>query len=452
MSAAETASSSRLSALLRRHGWNATSFQLREQGFSFFWSDDDACVGYVDTGRAWVAAGAPVAAPERLAEVAKAFVAAARAARRRVCFFAVEARFVTQSGLRALAIGDQPMWNPQTWGDVVAASRGLREQLRRARAKGVSVRALPPGDAADDDGPLARALVGVTQRWLGTREMAPMGFLVSVEPLPRFPEHRFYLAERDGRLLAFLQATPIFARRGWLFQNLLRLPEAPNGTSELLIDAGLRDVAREGCDMVTMGLAPLSGNIPRPLAAVRKLGRPLFDFEGLRAFREKLRPTEWSPQFLCFPRSQGVIRSLLDVLTAFAHGSLTRFALRSVLRGPSLLLRLMAVLLVPWTLVLAAANDAWFPHPAVKWFWVGFDVVVLAGMLRLCERWRARLAGALMIAISADALATALEAVAWNLRRGVGFVDGLIVATATLAPSFAAFVLHRARRRRRDAA
>src|SRR6185369_738654 len=55
----------RVLPLLRRHGWNATSFQSLEEGFRYDFQGPDACVPYVDTGRAWVAAGAPIASPRR---------------------------------------------------------------------------------------------------------------------------------------------------------------------------------------------------------------------------------------------------------------------------------------------------------------------------------------------------------------------------------------------------
>ena len=57
----------RVLAMLRRHGWNATSFQVLEPGFQYWFPDDDACVAYVDTGAAWIAAGAPLTTKERLA-------------------------------------------------------------------------------------------------------------------------------------------------------------------------------------------------------------------------------------------------------------------------------------------------------------------------------------------------------------------------------------------------
>ena len=56
----ESATRQRVLSLLRAFGWNATSFQLLEPGLRY-WFHEHGCVAYVDTGRAWVAGGAPVA-------------------------------------------------------------------------------------------------------------------------------------------------------------------------------------------------------------------------------------------------------------------------------------------------------------------------------------------------------------------------------------------------------
>ena len=55
--------------LVRRFGFGATSFQVLEPGYRYFFPDREACVAYIDTGRAWVAAGAPLAAEARFAGV-----------------------------------------------------------------------------------------------------------------------------------------------------------------------------------------------------------------------------------------------------------------------------------------------------------------------------------------------------------------------------------------------
>ena len=127
--------------LLRKYGWNATSFQVLEEGFHYAFDEAaEGCVAYVDTGSAWVVAGAPIASEGESAAVAQRFVERGRSARKRVGFFAVEDRFRASAGLPSLRIGEQAMWDPTEWESSIRASKNLREQLRRARAKGVLAR------------------------------------------------------------------------------------------------------------------------------------------------------------------------------------------------------------------------------------------------------------------------------------------------------------------------
>ena len=447
----------RVAELVRRHGWNATSFQVLEPGYRYFFPDDDACVAYVDTGRAWVAAGAPLAEDDRLGAVAMAFVKAARAARRRACFFATEQKFAAHVPLTCLLVGEQPVWDPRQWERTLKEASSLREQIRRARAKGVEVRALEASVAISEESAGAAAVdeaatadvVALIDRWSRTRELAPLSFLARVEPLALLPEQRLFVAERDGALVGLLSVVPVWGRGGWFFQNLVRSPEAPNGTSEALVDAAMRAAAAEGRTFVTLGLAPLAGQVPPPLRLARRAGRALYDFEGLRAFKAKLRPGRWDPVYLSFPADSGPVRAVVDVLAAFARGGLWRFGLRTLARGPALVVRLLTMLLVPWTALLAVASARrWFPHPAVKWAWVAFDLGLLAGLAVLQRRWRHGLARALVAAIGVDAILTAVEAGCWNWPRTAGFAAGSLVATAVAAPVLAYFVLGRATARR----
>ena len=91
-------------------------------------------------------------------------------------------------------------------------------------------------------------------------------------------------------LLEVPRPAPVFARQGWLLQHIIRDPRAPNGSTELLVDAAMRAAVEEGQRYVTLGLAPLSGEVGPWLRVARLWGAALFDFEGLRAFKAKLRP------------------------------------------------------------------------------------------------------------------------------------------------------------------
>ena len=432
-----------------RHGLSATSFQTVQAGFRYFWCGPEACIAYVDTGGAWVAAGGPIAAPEARAAAVSAFLAAASSSRVRACFFAVEEPLRAASGeaLRRLGIGEQPVWDPRAWTAKLGAHRSLREQLRRARAKGVCTREATPSEL--QAGPVHDQIARVAERWLAARSMAPMAFLVHVAPFDFTAQRRTFIAEQRGRVLGFAGLIPVPARAGWFLQDLVRDPAAPNGTGEALVDAAMRWAAESRCSWLTLGLAPLSGPLPPFLLAVRAATRLLYDFAGLRAYKAKFRPDSWQPVYLCYPSTQRQLRAIVDVLAAFASGGFLRFALRSLLRGPTVVLRALAILLVPWTLLLASApSERWFGSGWVKWAWVCFDITVALGLFRLLAKPAARLLRTLALAVSIDAAVTTLEALAWNTRHVQGSLDWLVLALACSGPLLAAVVLWGAHRHR----
>ena len=318
-------------ALVLRFGRNSTSFQALSPGMRHWFDDERGMVAYADTGGAWVSAGEPVASSEHAIATAATFVDAARAAGRRASFFATEGILAASPRFRRMQIGEQPAWDPRQWSNHLRTHRSLREQLRRARAKHVAIRAVDAQTFVQEP-TLHADIVHVIQRWLATRPMPPMHFLVEVAPFSHLEYRRVFVAERDGRAVGLLSLIPVSARHGWLFEHLLRLPEAPNGTAELLVDHAMRVLASEHVSWATLGMAPLAGNVSTPLRVIRGLSRPLFNFDGLAAFKRKLRPQHWEPIYLAFPAEGSALIALLDGLRAFAGCSLWRFGARTALR------------------------------------------------------------------------------------------------------------------------
>ena len=186
---------------------------MLEPGFEY-WFDGEACVAYVDTGRAWVAAGAPIAAEVDLGRVANAFVAAARAAGRGACFFATERRFAAAPGFRHLLIGEQPVWEPGRWGETLRATPSLREQLRRARAKGVDVshihvRHIWP--MPKNLGDLLKGFDNVLVPEMNTGQFKTVlrdQFLVDARPLTKTSGQPFTIAEIEKAIGTFFDTIP----------------------------------------------------------------------------------------------------------------------------------------------------------------------------------------------------------------------------------------------------
>jgi lysylphosphatidylglycerol synthetase-like protein (DUF2156 family) len=312
--------------LLRAHGRDTVAAQILEPGFRY-WFDGDAVVAFVEVGRAWVAAGGPIAAPARVAEVARGFVAAAASSRRRACFFAAEQGLLDALALPTIAIGEQPVWDAARWDEVVRGSASLRYQVRRARHKGVTVRQVDERALTVTE---RLAIDGLLARWRAAHRMAPMRFLVQLAPLAPSSERRLLIAERGGAPIGLLSAVPVHARGRLFIEDLVRDPAAPNGTVEGLVDQAMRDAAAAGYREVTLGLAPLTGDVPRWLRMVRRVASPLYDFDGLRAFKAKLRPHHWEPVYLCASPGGSTLAAVRDSLRAFAGGSLVGFGWRTL--------------------------------------------------------------------------------------------------------------------------
>ncbi len=456
-----TRDDARALALITRHGRTSTAFQALGDGLAH-WFDEDVngggLVAYADTGRAWVAAGEPIADEHNATLVAEHFVHAAAARGRRVAFFATEGILASSPQFRRTLVGEQPVWNPQRWTQSLRGHRSMREQLRRARAKGVIVRQIAPDTLAADPA-LRAALDVVVERWLAARPMARMGFLVDARPLRHLAHRLLFVASRDGVPVALLSLAPVPARDGWLFEHLLREPGAPNGTAESLVDHAMRALAERGETWASLGLAPLAGPVSGWLRVARDMSRPFFNFGGLSAFKRKLRPDAWAPIYLAFPRGRSSVLAMLDGLRAFAGRPLLVFALRTALRGPRPLLRALELTLVPWTIALALAPvSPWFPSAIVQWSWVLFDLLLIAMLGVLRRRGSARLAAGIAAAVSIDAVLTALQAVTHTVpafrQRALdarsaspSVVDLCVVAVACAAPAVAAIMLWGAARR-----
>jgi phosphatidylglycerol lysyltransferase len=423
---------------LQQFGSDAVSFQALESGMRW-WRDADppvgtgAALGFTDTGRAWIAAGAPLALPAHRHHAAQRFAADARAARRRAIFVGVE-DVAPFRDFHHLTIGRQSALLPQQWSATLAAKPRLREQLRRARAKRVTVRRVSTEELREGT-VLRRDVDALARTWLGSRRMEPMGFLVSVEPFHLPDAHIYLIAERDARVVQFLSAVPIYADRGWLMEDMLRGPDAPNGTTELLIDRLMHEAA--DARRITPGLTPLSGPIPWWLRVTRTVMRPLYDFSGLERFRSRLSPARWDPIWLVWDRGPALL-ALLDLLTAFARGALVRFAARSIVRHPSGPPWALALPLVPWTVLLAVLSvagraDLLGFSTAVLAGWVAFDAVLAFLLMRAAMTPTRGRIGAALAWASLDAVLSIAHLGRVGLA-GAGIAGDALRLVATLAP------------------
>ncbi len=343
--ASELSDVARARELVLAHGWNATAYQIVNPGIAhWFAAAGDAVVGYTDWSGVSVVAGAPVCRAERLPQVTAEFEREAARAGKTVCYFGAEGRLEAigrdDPGRARVLLGAQPVWNPGRWRAIVAGNASLRAQLNRARNKQVAVSEWPAERAESSP-----ALRDILSQWLATRGLPPLHFLVEPDTLSRLGDRRVFVATREDQPVAFLVASPVPCRRGWLIEQFVRGTGAVNGTTQLMVDTAMRGVADSGAEYVTLGLAPLSRRAGHGehnplwlrgiLGWVRAHGRRFYNFDGLDAFKARLQPERWDPVFAIAAAPAFSPRYLYAIAGAFSGGSPVGLLARGLVRAAS---------------------------------------------------------------------------------------------------------------------
>lgn len=316
--------------LVMTYGWNTTAYQILNPGLLHWFAPDlPAVVAYIRRHNVMLVAGAPVCAADALPAVTAGFERFASEQGCRVCYVCAADRLrdvVADSREHSsIVIGAQPVWNPQGWARVIASRRSLRAQLTRARNKGVTIEDLSPAP-----GVAKVELDRVLDEWLRSRGLPPLHFMVEPQTMNgEVADRVLMIARRAGAAVAFLVASPVVARNGYLIEQVARSPHAPNGTSELLIDAAMRRFAADGGDYVTLGLVALSSQAAAAstinpwwlrlmMTFARAHANRFYNFRGLERFRTKMSPAHWETIYAISNERSFSLRTLYAIGAAFS--------------------------------------------------------------------------------------------------------------------------------------
>ena len=332
-------------ALVMRHGWNSTAYQILNPGMTRWYSRaGDAVAGFAAYAGVRVVAGAPVCAEERLESAAHELEADAAENGEKVLYFGAGSRleraYARRGEFALVWLGAQPAWRPAEWDTIVRRKSSLRAQINRARNKHVIIEQWPSARARGSG-----ELRHVLHEWLATRGLPPLGFMVEPDVLDLVDDRKIFVARRGRGVLGYLVASPIPARHGWLVEQWPRTVEAPNGTTHLLVDAAMRDFAATSAPYATLGLAPLShdeqglGSRSQPLWLrfmlnwIRAHGRRFYNFAGLEAFKASMQPAEWEPIYAIAPGgfTPNMLRAVAGVFSGGSPLALVARALGSAL-------------------------------------------------------------------------------------------------------------------------
>jgi phosphatidylglycerol lysyltransferase len=318
----------RLLKLLRLHGRNPNSFLAMYEGPWSLFDSDLGGVPYVEVDHTALAWGDPLSTPADGPALLGQFADAMRGRGLRVCMVPVQetvARQAMGQGHAVLKIGEEPVFDLTNWrpprGD---PGKRLRWALNHARRSGVAVEEY---QHANRDLAVEEEIACVRAAWERSLGRRAVESFMRTEPLALAEHKRIFLARRDGDVVAVLACVPVYERDGWYLEDLVRLPDAVTGATELLIVEVLERLAAGGSRFATLGIAPLRGadrqvdRRARWLAGILRLAFERFDaryhFASLSRFKAKFRPTGWEARYATFlpPRpTVGLVRAVISVL------------------------------------------------------------------------------------------------------------------------------------------
>ena len=283
-------------------------------------------VMYGVQGRTWVAMGDPVSPRDCFTGLIRQFLERADDFGGTPVFYEVGKDFLhhyADFGLAFVKLGEEARVDLQRFTLEGGQASRWRQAIRRLEKEGAAFRLVPAGEAA----PLLDQLGAVSDDWLHEKRSAEKGFSLGffdASYISRFP---IGVIERGGQVLAFanLWAGP---RRHELSIDLMRYhQDAPDGVMEALIVHLLKWGKEQGYQWFALGMAPMSGFEQSPVAPLwsrlgtflYEHGEALYNFQGLRAYKEKFHPV-WEPHYLAYPGGLALPRILADVSALVAGG------------------------------------------------------------------------------------------------------------------------------------
>ena len=288
--------------------------------------DGSAFLMYRIEGHSFIVMGDPVGAPEGQRKLAWKLREMADARNARVVFYQVTPELLplfVEMGLGIFKIGEMARVRLESFTTDGKAGADFRYVLNRGRKDGLEFAILP---AAEVSAHMAE-LAAVSDAWLGEHRTAEKGFSLGRFDPAYIARWDCAIARREGRIVAFANIWRSGGKAEYSIDLMRHLPDAPNGVMDFLFTNLILAAKADGFAWFDLGMAPLTGLSDHPLAPawnrVARLiyahGNQLYNFAGLRRYKEKFRP-DWEPRYVAGPKGFAAASAMFDVATLIAGG------------------------------------------------------------------------------------------------------------------------------------
>ncbi|WP_273455906.1 bifunctional lysylphosphatidylglycerol flippase/synthetase MprF [Nevskia ramosa] len=322
----DEASLSNAEAIIRQQDSADACLALMGDKQLLFSESGKAFVMFGRHGRSWVSLFDPVGPQSEWPELVWRFLERARESGGRASFYQVRPQTLPaylDAGLRVFKLGEDAHVSLPDFSLKGKARANLRQGVNRAEREGLSFEVIPVTGVPQ----VMAEIKAISDAWLGEHNTAEKGFSLGAFDETYVRRQPVAVVRQGTRAVAFatLMATE---RRIEACVDLMRhLPDAPRGSMDYLFAQLMLHFQAQGFLRFGLGMAPLSGMAEHPLAPNwHRLGRLLFshgehfyNFQGLRAFKEKFDPV-WEPRYLASPGGVTPLIVLTDTAALISGG------------------------------------------------------------------------------------------------------------------------------------
>jgi phosphatidylglycerol lysyltransferase len=289
-------------------------------------ADTNAFIMYAVSGETWVSMGDPVGPAEQWPELIWQFQHQARRYADRAVFYEIgheHLHLYLDVGLSLLKLGEEARVPLDDFSLEGSGRKELRHIRRKLARRGCTFEILP---AAEVPG-VVSSLKTVSDAWLAQKNTHEKGFSLGFFDPQYLQKTAAAVVRIDQRIVAFGNVWQSGGHQEVTLDLMRQLPDAPNGTMEYLFIELMLWGKAQGFHWFNLGMAPLRGMQTRDSAPmwhkvsswVARHGEHLYNFEGLRRYKEKFDPV-WRPKFLACPGGLALPRILADIGSLVSGG------------------------------------------------------------------------------------------------------------------------------------
>lgn len=280
-------------------------------------------IGYRSKFGSIVILGDPVCAKEDIPQLTQAFYDHFKKQKKNIIYAMASESFkewaITNGCNARIAIGSEIILDPRI--DILngSAARLLRKKLNHSEGEGVTV-----NEYLSQNKELENEMEQVAKNWVKARSGIQV-FLSHIDLFTNEWGKRWFYAMHRDQVVGVVLLNKIDAHNGWVLNLLMTTPEAPNGTSELLVMSVLETLKQEGYTYLTTGTVPGAelteieglGSFSTWIGRnIYKLSKYFFNLSGRTLYWDKFQP-QTKKSYLLFTSPKVTLSNTLAILNAF---------------------------------------------------------------------------------------------------------------------------------------